>query len=79
MIAFPCSYYIWIIFHLSRYLRDTTLEYPLGELEKFFQSVNHGEEPPINGKTAYIFAYFVEKKVEELRQIAQGIDEDYSS
>jgi two-component system sensor histidine kinase/response regulator len=25
MIAFPCSYYIWIIFHLSRYLRDTTL------------------------------------------------------
>jgi len=55
------------------------LEYPLGELEKFFQSVKSGGKPNINEKTAYIFAFFVEKKVVELRQAAQEVDEYYSS
>jgi len=55
------------------------LEYPLDELEEFFQSVKSREEFNISEKTAYIFAFFVEKKVAELRQIAKEIDEYYSS
>jgi len=60
-----------------KYVYDL-LEYPLGELENFFQSVKSGKESNINEKAAYIFAFFVEKQVAELRQIAQEIDEDYS-
>lgn len=55
------------------------LEYPLNELEKFFQSVKSGSQSNINEKTAYIFAFFVKKQITELRQMAQEIDEDYSS
>jgi len=55
------------------------LEYPLAKLEEFFQSVKSGSQPNIDEKAAYIFAFFVEKKVTELRQMAQEIDEDYSS
>jgi hypothetical protein len=60
-----------------RYVYDL-LEYPLGELEKFFQSVKSGGKSNMNEKTAYIFAFFVGKQVAELRQMAQEIDEDYS-
>jgi hypothetical protein len=55
------------------------LEYPLGELENFFQSVKIGRQSNINEKTAYIFAFFVGKKVAELKQMAQELDEYYSS
>ena len=55
------------------------LEYPLAELEVFFQNVQNGKEPNINEKTAYIFAFFVEKQLNELKLLAQEIDEDYSS
>jgi len=54
------------------------LEYPLCELEKYFQCLIHEKEPEINEKTAHIFADFVTKKVEELEQIAKEIDNDYS-
>jgi len=53
--------------------------YPLGELQKFFQGVKSGRESNINEKAAYIFAFFVGKQVAELKQMAQEIDEDYSS
>jgi hypothetical protein len=55
------------------------VEYPLDELEGFFQSIKSGEEPNINQKTAYMFAFFVEKQVADLRQVAKEIDEYYSS
>jgi len=55
------------------------LEYPLDELEKFFQSVKSGKESDITEKAAYIFAFFVKKQVAELRRMAKEIDEDYSS
>jgi hypothetical protein len=55
------------------------LEYPLAELEAFFQNVENGRELNINERTAYIFAFFVEKQVNELKDLAREIDEDYSS
>lgn len=55
------------------------LSYSLGELERFFQSLRQKREPNINEKTAYIVADFAVRKVEELKQFAEGIDEDYSS
>ncbi len=55
------------------------LEYPLDELEKFFRSFFDGGQPNINEKTAFIFAFFVEKQVNELKDMARVIDDDYSS
>jgi hypothetical protein len=55
------------------------LEYPLCELEEFFQCVINEKEPKNNEKAAYIFADFVTRKIEELIQIADEIDKDYSS
>lgn len=55
------------------------LEYPLAELEAFFQNIQEGKEPNINEKTAFIFASFVEKQIEELKLLAQEIDDNYSS
>jgi len=37
-----------------------------------------GMETNINEKTAYIFVFFIEKKISELRLMAQEIDEEYS-
>jgi len=55
------------------------LDYPLTELEAFFQNLQNGKELNINEKTAFIFAFFVEKHVEELKLLAQEIDDEYSS
>lgn len=55
------------------------IEYPLAELEAFFQNVRNGKELNINEKTAFIFAYFVKEQVDELISMAKEIDEDYSS
>jgi hypothetical protein len=55
------------------------LDYPLAELEAFFQNVQNGRELNINERTAYIFAFFVKEQVNELKVLAQEIDEDYSS
>jgi len=55
------------------------LEYPLAELEKFFQSAKAGKEAEISERAAYIFAYFAKDHVDKLRQIAQEIDDDYAS
>ncbi|MFC1921556.1 hypothetical protein ACFLYQ_07520, partial [Chloroflexota bacterium] len=55
------------------------LEYPLAELEVFFQNAQERKELNINEKTAYIFVFFVDKQVDELKSIAKEIDENYSS
>lgn len=54
------------------------LEYPLAELEAFFQNAQEGKESNINEKTAFIFADFVEKKIKELKLLAEEIDNNYS-
>lgn len=55
------------------------LHYPLNELEAFFQNVWNVKELNINEKTAFIFASFLQKQVDELISMAKEIDEDYSS
>ena len=50
------------------------LEYPLNELEKFFQNAKEGKTLNIDEKTAYIFVFFVEKQINELEEIAKEID-----
>jgi len=54
------------------------LEHPLAELENFFRSAKAGAQPNINPETAYIFAFFVRAQINELRQIAEEIDDDYA-
>ena len=52
------------------------LEYPLAELEAFFLNIQEAKELNITEKTAFIFVSFVEKQIEELKLLAQEIDED---
>lgn len=54
------------------------IEYPLNNLEKFFQSTQSTNKLVIDEKTAYIFWNFLRNKVFELKQIAQEIDEEYA-
>lgn len=57
------------------YLFDQ-VEYPIVELRGCF------ENPPtstLNKKSAYIFVFFVQKKLEEMLQIAKEIDDEYNS
>jgi hypothetical protein len=41
------------------------LKYPLAELEACFEQRKGGEEPQLNSQAAYIFAFFVQKKIDE--------------
>lgn len=54
------------------------LEYPIKELESYFDKVLAKEEPMINDKTAYIFAYFIDKKMLELKEVIKEIDDYYA-
>jgi len=54
------------------------LAYPISELEAYFQYLEKGQKPNINEKMAYIFAFFVTKKFDELKDVAKEIDEDYA-
>lgn len=54
------------------------LEYPLVKLEEFFQSIINDKDPKIDKEAAHIYADFVERKIEELKNIAKEIDNDYS-
>ncbi len=54
------------------------LAYPMSELEAYFQHLEKGEKPNINEKTAYIFAFFITKKIDELKDVAKEIDEEYA-
>ncbi len=54
------------------------LAFPMTELETYFQYIEKGEKPNINAKTAYIFAFFITKKIDELKDVAKEIDEEYA-
>jgi len=55
------------------------LEYPIIELKLYFERLIAKEEPRINDKTAYIFAYFIREQLSQLKEIAKEIDDEYSS
>ncbi|KAF5433529.1 hypothetical protein C5S39_01515 [Candidatus Methanophagaceae archaeon] len=55
------------------------LEYPITELEQYFDWLIAKKKPRINDKTAYIFAYFISEHLSKLKEIAKGIDDEYSS
>ena len=55
------------------------LEYPITELELYFDMLIAEKVQRINDKTAYIFAYFVSKHLSQLKEIANEIDEEYYS
>lgn len=50
------------------------LEYPISELKKYFRGEDNSESAD---KRAYINFFFIEKKVEELEEMAKEIDEEY--
>ena len=50
------------------------LNYPISQLSSYF---NHLNSSTLDKKSAYIFTFFVEKKMEELKEIAAEIDEQY--
>jgi hypothetical protein len=52
------------------------IEYPLGELRKFFENQ---EESKLNSKDAYIFTYFISKHIDSLIRMAKEIDEEYAA
>ena len=55
------------------------LEYPITELELYFNRLIAEKEPRINDKTAYIFAYFIREHLSQLKEIVKEIDDEYSS
>jgi hypothetical protein len=52
--------------------------YPLSELDAFFKTIRAGETPRLNERLAYICAFFVDRRIEGLRQTAREIDEEYA-
>ena len=56
-----------------------SLEYPITELELYFDGSKAKEEPRINDKTAYIFTCFIKEELYELKEIAKEIDFEYNS
>lgn len=55
------------------------IQYPLKELETFFNDIQGKDIPVINEQTARIFLHFVQEKVLELKEVAQEIDDEYAS
>lgn len=53
------------------------LEYPIKELDDFFDEKT--EQNKVNDKTAYIIAFFVKEKIEELKSIIEEIDKEYQN
>jgi len=54
------------------------LEYPITELELYFDRSKAKEEPRINDKTAYIFTCFIKEELYKLKEIVIEIDSEYS-
>lgn len=52
--------------------------YPLSELDAFFESIRTGATPRLNNRLAYICAFFVNRRIEDLRQTAREIDDQYA-
>jgi len=55
------------------------LEYPITELELYFDRLMAKKEPRINDKTAHIFAYFIREHLFQLKEIVRELDNEYSS
>lgn len=55
------------------------LEYPMAELEEYFDKQIANEDPEIKDKAANIFAHFAREQLLELKEIAKEIDDEYSS
>ena len=55
------------------------LNYPIQELERYYKN-SRGVKArrAINEKTAYIFAHFVQERMDKLRSHIQYIDKEYS-
>lgn len=53
------------------------LEYPITELELYFDRLKAKEEPKINDKTAYIFTCFIKEELCNLKEMAKEIDSEY--
>ena len=51
------------------------LEYPINQLKKYFKNE---DASVLNDKGAYIFIFFIEKKIEELKSITIEIDDEYN-
>ena len=51
------------------------LSYPMEQLGMYFTSP---EQSDVNDQSAPIFAFYVRAKVDELKDIAKNIDEDYA-
>lgn len=52
------------------------LEYPVRQLSLYFSETNSSI---LNDKSAYIFAFFIEKHMDELKKMAEEIDAEYES
>lgn len=65
---------LWEASESIRYLYEE-LDYPISELKKYFQGEDDSESA---NKRAVVNCFFVEKKIEELKEIAKEIDEDYA-
>lgn len=61
-----------------KYVYDK-LEFPIAELETYFNRLGDKKEPNINSETAYIFTHFINSKFAELQEICKEIDEEYST
>lgn len=57
------------------YLLDL-LEYPIIKLSSYFAEP---ESSTLDNKSAYIFAFFVQKQIDELKEIAEEIDAEYNA
>lgn len=53
--------------------------YPLAELGRYLRPAPDDAVPRINQQTAEIFIFFLRHKFNNLREVAQEIDDDYVS
>lgn len=65
---------LWEASESIKYIYEE-LEYPVGELKRYFEGTIDSDS---SDKGANINLFFIQKKVEELKEIAEQIDEDYA-
>jgi hypothetical protein len=54
------------------------LKYPVGQLEEYFQARKNRQSPGLDPRAAQIFAWYLEQRVQNLRQTAGEIDLQYA-
>lgn len=55
------------------------LEFPITEMELYFDKLIAEKEPRINDDTAYIFTSFIREQSSQLKEMAREIDNEYST